>query len=82
MYKRQGRTPTQADWERISRHFRKEIDRRIALLERTRETLDSCIGCGCLSLRTCGLYNRDDRMAANGPGPRFVLSEARPELDQ
>jgi len=78
----QGRTPTQADWERISRHFRKEIDRRIALLERTRETLDSCIGCGCLSLRTCGLYNPDDRMAANGPGPRFVLSEARPELDQ
>lgn len=77
-----GRTPTQADWERISRHFRKEIDRRIALLERTRETLDSCIGCGCLSLRTCGLYNRDDRMAASGPGPRFVLSEARPDLDQ
>lgn len=77
-----GRTPTQVDWERISRHFRKEIDRRIALLERTRETLDSCIGCGCLSLRTCGLYNRDDRMAANGPGPRFVLSEARPDLDQ
>lgn len=78
----QGRAPTQADWERISRHFRKEIDRRIALLERTRETLDSCIGCGCLSLKTCGLYNPDDRMAANGPGPRFVLSEARPELDQ
>lgn len=78
----QGRTPTQADWERISRHFQKEIDRRIALLERTREALDSCIGCGCLSLKTCGLYNRDDRMAANGPGPRFVLSEARPDLDQ
>lgn len=71
----QGRTPTQADWERISRHFRKEIDRRIALLERTRDTLDSCIGCGCLSLRTCGLYNPGDRMAADGPGPRFVLSE-------
>lgn len=78
----QGRAPTQADWERISRHFRKEIDQRIALLERTRATLDSCIGCGCLSLKTCGLYNPDDRMAANGPGPRFVLSEARPELDQ
>lgn len=77
-----GRTPTQADWERISRHFRTEIDRRIALLERTRETLDSCIGCGCLSLKKCGLYNPGDRMAANGPGPRFVLSEARPELDQ
>lgn len=80
----QGRTPTQADWERISRHFRKEIDRRIALLERTRDTLDSCIGCGCLSLKKCGLYNPGDRLAANGPGPRFVLSasETRPDLDQ
>lgn len=69
----QGRTPTQADWERISRHFRKEIDRRIALLERTRDTLDGCIGCGCLSLGKCGLYNPGDRMAADGPGPRRVL---------
>ena len=78
----QGRTPTQADWERISRHFRKEIDRRIALLERTRDTLESCIGCGCLSLKKCGLYNPGDRMSASGPGPRFVLSEARPDPDQ
>lgn len=78
----QGRAPTQSDWERISRHFRKEIDRRIALLERTRDTLDSCIGCGCLSLNKCGLYNPGDRLAANGSGPRFVLSEMRPDLDQ
>lgn len=78
----QGRPPNVKDWERISRHFRKEIDRRIALLERTRDTLDSCIGCGCLSLKKCGLYNPGDRMATNGPGPRFVLSEARPDQDQ
>ena len=80
----QGRAPTQADWEAISRHFRHEIDRRIALLERTRDTLDNCIGCGCLSLKKCGLYNPGDRAAANGPGPRFVLSagETRPDPDQ
>ncbi len=72
----QGRTPTLADWNRISSHFRTEIDRRIALLERTREKLDECIGCGCLSLRKCGLYNPGDEAGATGPGPRYVLSEA------
>lgn len=70
----QGRTPTLADWNRISRHFRAEIDRRIALLERTREKLDECIGCGCLSLRKCGLYNPDDQARAEGAGPRYVLT--------
>lgn len=70
-----GRTPTAADWSRISRHFRAEIDRRIALLERAREKLDGCIGCGCLSLKKCGLYNPGDGAAAKGPGPRYVLSE-------
>ena len=70
-----GRTPTAADWSRISRHFRAEIDRRIALLERTREKLDACIGCGCLSLRKCGLYNPGDEAGASGSGPRYVLSE-------
>ena len=69
-----GRTPTLADWNRISRHFRAEIDRRIALLERPREKLDECIGCGCLSLRKCGLYNPEDKAAADGAGPQFVLS--------
>lgn len=69
-----GRTPTLADWNRLSRHFRAEIDRRIALLERTREKLDACIGCGCLSLRKCGLYNPDDAARVKGPGPHYVLS--------
>ncbi|MDK2766692.1 MAG: redox-sensitive transcriptional activator SoxR [Sphingomonas sp.] len=72
----QGRTPTAADWTRISRHFRAEIDRRIALLERTREKLDGCIGCGCLSLKKCGLYNPGDEAASTGAGPRYVLSDA------
>lgn len=68
-----GRTPNARDWARISRSLRDAIDQRIAQLERTREKLDVCIGCGCLSLTRCKLYNRDDRAAALGPGPRFVL---------
>jgi len=69
----QGRTPTQSDWQRISRSLRKEIDARIQLLTRTRAKLEECIGCGCLSLQRCQLYNKDDRAGAAGAGPRFVL---------
>ncbi len=69
----QGRTPTVSDWQRISRSLRTEIDARIQLLNRTRIKLDECIGCGCLSLQRCALYNRDDRAGAAGPGPRYVL---------
>lgn len=69
-----GRTPTLADWQRISRTFVKDIDRRIALLQRTREKLTECIGCGCLSLERCGLVNREDSASLEGPGPRYVLS--------
>lgn len=69
----QGRTPTPADWRRISNGFSKLLDQRIAALQRMRETLDGCIGCGCLSLKKCGLYNRDDRAARTGKGPRYAL---------
>jgi MerR family transcriptional regulator, redox-sensitive transcriptional activator SoxR len=68
-----GRTPTVADWQRISRSLRGELDARINLLTRTRAKLDECIGCGCLSLDRCRLTNKDDRAGAAGPGPRFVL---------
>jgi MerR family redox-sensitive transcriptional activator SoxR len=71
----QGRTPTLSDWQRISRSLRDEIDARIRLLTRTRAKLDECIGCGCLSLQRCQLYNREDRAFASGPGPRFVLED-------
>jgi MerR family redox-sensitive transcriptional activator SoxR len=71
----EGRTPTVTDWSRIGRSLRNEIDARIKLLTRTRAKLDECIGCGCLSLKKCELYNRDDRAAAAGPGPRFVLED-------
>ena len=69
----QGRPPTLTDWQVISRGMRGAIDERINLLTRTRNQLDQCIGCGCLSLQKCQLYNKDDRQGAAGPGPRAVL---------
>jgi MerR family redox-sensitive transcriptional activator SoxR len=69
----QGRTPTLSDWQKISRSMRFEIDKKIQLLSLTRKKLDECIGCGCLSLQRCQLYNRDDRAGTGGTGPRFVL---------
>ncbi len=70
-----GRTPTARDWQKISRSIRQRIEDRIAQLERTRDRLDGCIGCGCLSLKKCAIYNPDDRLGAEGPGPRAVLGE-------
>jgi MerR family redox-sensitive transcriptional activator SoxR len=69
----QGRAPTLSDWQQMSRRMRYEIDQRIMLLTRTRNQLDQCIGCGCLSLQKCQLYNKDDRMGAKGAGPRAIL---------
>jgi MerR family redox-sensitive transcriptional activator SoxR len=70
----QGRTPTMFDWRQISQRMRSHIDERIMLLTRTRAKLDECIGCGCLSLAKCELYNKDDRMGTRGAtGPRLVL---------
>ena len=71
----QGRSPTRADWQAISRRIRGALDKRIAMLERTRELLDGCIGCGCLSLKKCALYNPGDRAARAGAGPRFLLGD-------
>ena len=67
------RTPTMKDWENISRNFSVDIDERIAALTRLREKLSSCIGCGCLSLQNCGLYNQNDLAANSGAGPRFLI---------
>jgi MerR family redox-sensitive transcriptional activator SoxR len=67
-----GRSPTKADWARLSQSWRTELDARIDALQRLRDRLTSCIGCGCLSLRSCGLHNSDDAMAVLGPGaPRL-----------
>jgi MerR family transcriptional regulator, redox-sensitive transcriptional activator SoxR len=71
----QGRAPTRSDWQAISERIRGALQARIAMLERTRDLLDGCIGCGCLSLDRCALYNPDDRAARAGPGPRFLLGD-------
>jgi MerR family redox-sensitive transcriptional activator SoxR len=67
------RTPTRADWAQLSRRWQARLDERITLLQRLRDDLSGCIGCGCLSLRSCRLYNSDDELAAEGAGPRRLL---------
>lgn len=69
----QGRTPNARDWEAISRAIRATLDARIAELTRTRERLDGCIGCGCLSLKHCAIWNPDDLLGEDGPGPRKLI---------
>jgi MerR family redox-sensitive transcriptional activator SoxR len=67
------KAPSKADWMRISKTFRHDIDARIKALEALRDTLDGCIGCGCLSLEACKLYNPDDIKGQDGPGPRNLM---------
>ena len=77
----QGRTPNAADWSKISRAMKTQLDDRIDALIRTRDRLDGCIGCGCLSLKKCALYNPQDRAAQNGSGPRYVLGDQPDAVD-
>ena len=70
------RAPTKADWSRISAEFRSGLDACITRLEKLRDTLDGCIGCGCLSLDACALYNADDRAAQRGTGPRYLMGDS------
>ncbi len=72
------RTPNKKDWARISRGFRQALDTKIETLTRLRDQLDGCIGCGCLSLRKCTLYNPEDRARRHGAGPRYLLGD-RPD---
>jgi MerR family transcriptional regulator, redox-sensitive transcriptional activator SoxR len=74
------RSPTKAEWQRITRSWRPRIDERIASLEQLRDDLTSCIGCGCLSLASCRLSNPQDAAAAGGEGPRFLLGDDPNEL--
>jgi MerR family redox-sensitive transcriptional activator SoxR len=75
----QGRTPTKADWQQISRHWRTRLDEQIAALERLRNGFDGCIGCGCLSLKHCSLANTHDRAAASdaAPGAAYLPATLR-----
>ncbi len=67
------RTPTKKDWERLSADWRDQLDQRIISLSKLRDNLSGCIGCGCLSLRRCKLYNPDDIAAESGAGPQFLF---------
>lgn len=70
-----NRTPTKEDWQRLSISWRPRIEHQIAMLERLRDRLTGCIGCGCLSLQACRLVNPGDQAAQRGPGPRYVLDD-------
>lgn len=68
----EGKTPTKRDWERFSRRWREQLDERIEILQGLRTRLTTCIGCGCLSLRTCDLLNPGDEAALLGAGPHYL----------
>ncbi|MCV2366888.1 redox-sensitive transcriptional activator SoxR [Roseateles oligotrophus] len=72
----EGRTPTPADWQRLSTSWRPILDQRIAELTRLRDTLSSCIGCGCLSLSKCALYNPADAAGKAGAGARYLIGDS------
>src|SRR4051794_2363710 len=73
----ENRTPTKADWSRLSARWRKRLEERITLMERLRDQLTGCIGCGCLSMKRCQLINPQDQLAAEGPGPRTLVGPLR-----
>lgn len=76
----EGRNPTEADWATLAAGFSADIDERIAELTRLRDTLSGCIGCGCLSLARCAIWNPDDGAAALGDGPRYLLGDSAADV--
>ena len=72
------RAPSRKDWSRVAAKIEARLTAQIAMLENLRAKLDGCIGCGCLSLETCALYNPGDAAGAHGPGPRFVIEDSQP----
>src|SRR4051812_25286401 len=75
-----GRTPTRADWAKLSRDWRERLDEQIEALQALRNGLDSCIGCGCLSLKRCAISNPGDVARAGGPGAAYLPRPLRPTL--
>jgi MerR family redox-sensitive transcriptional activator SoxR len=75
------KAPTQADWRAIASRMRSALAAKIELLQKTHDLLDGCIGCGCLSLDRCALYNPNDRAARAGPGPRFLLGNRASDFE-
>ena len=76
----EGHAPTREDWHELARRWKPWLDERIAALERLRDQLSSCIGCGCLSLDRCALYNPDDAAGSLGTGPRYLLGDSPGDL--
>ncbi|MCW8887157.1 MAG: redox-sensitive transcriptional activator SoxR [Motiliproteus sp.] len=76
----ENRTPTKRDWEKLSKKWGEQLDERILHLTRLRQNLTTCIGCGCLSLRSCTLFNKEDHIASHGNGPRYLI-EGIPDED-
>lgn len=74
------RAPSKGDWTRVSATFRDELDARIETLQRMRNQLDGCIGCGCLSLEACALYNPLDKAASLGAGPRYLMGDRAADI--
>lgn len=70
-----GKALSKADWTMVSKEFRRDLEDRISRLEGLRDSLNSCIGCGCLSLKSCHLYNADDSARRHGPGPRYLMGD-------
>ncbi len=75
-----GRAPTADDWEGLSKRWRARLDGRIEQLTRLRDDLASCIGCGCLSLDRCALFNGNDKAAVRGPGARYLAGDSASEI--
>lgn len=69
----EGRTPTKRDWERLSKNWATTLEQKIQEMQRLRDNLDTCIGCGCLSLKSCKLFNPEDAVSAHGSGPRYLI---------
>jgi MerR family redox-sensitive transcriptional activator SoxR len=78
----ENRTPDTADWEVLARHLRKDLDARIVYLEKLRDSLTGCIGCGCLSMKKCPIYNADDKLAKEGPGAVLLESLGLGEVSE
>src|SRR5882757_6423372 len=71
--------PTAAEWNRVAQSWERRIDDQIAQLQQLKSSLAGCVGCGCLSLTRCGLYNLDDQAGRQGPGARYLLAQGPPE---
>jgi MerR family redox-sensitive transcriptional activator SoxR len=75
------RQPSNSDWERLSKKWTQSLEDKIIGMQRLKNYMDTCIGCGCLSLKNCKLFNKDDQVASRGAGPRYLI-EGIPELDK